>query len=243
MKRFFRTLTLGLKMTSYFLRVTDDAPSDATTRSYFAAYSSGSETSVSNTRLTPRSDARFCRIFNSRMRAIPQNPCPPEVNLRPLKKTSISSQWRNACVMARCVSGSASLNPSIVLSENTTPQPNVASARFRSMTVISHEGLAFFARIAKYNPAGPPPKHATLMPPPAAWLPSIYPRFHGPALSLATFEVSRRHLPCRASSGAQPSTRHNFFRPAHAYLHNLSGVVGIPRFRPRARNHWRRPRK
>ncbi len=51
--------------------------------------------------------------------------------------------------MSRCVSGSASLKPPMVLSEKTTPQPNVLFALLRSMTVKSHEGFDFFARIAK----------------------------------------------------------------------------------------------
>ena len=113
---------------------------------------------------TPSAVARCCRISRRRIRAMPQKPWPPDVNVRPLKWTSMSSQWRNARVMAACVSGSASLNPSIVLSENTTPQPNVSvRARLRSTTVMSAAGSAFFARIAKYSPAGPPPRHAIFM--------------------------------------------------------------------------------
>src|SRR5947207_12447863 len=68
------------------------------------------------------------------------------------------SQWRKALVISAWVSSSALLKPSIVLSEKTTPQPKVSSHRFRSMTVISHPGLAFFARMEKYSPAGPPPR-------------------------------------------------------------------------------------
>src|SRR5947199_117716 len=46
--------------------------------------------------------------------------------------------------------------PSVSL-EKTTPQPNVSSGRFLSKTLISTRGNAFFMRIAKYRPAGPPP--------------------------------------------------------------------------------------
>src|SRR5207248_2675631 len=54
-------------------------------------------------------------------------------------------------------SGSASRKLSSVASENTTPKPKVSSGRLRSSTVISCAGSVFFMRIAKYNPAGPPP--------------------------------------------------------------------------------------
>ena len=83
------------------------------------------------------------------MRPIPQKPWPLDVSLLFLKNTSMSSQWRNFFVISACVSGSASRKPSMVLSENTTPQPKVASGGFRSTTVISQVGLAFFARIEK----------------------------------------------------------------------------------------------
>src|SRR2546430_1502640 len=70
---------------------------------------------------------------------------------------SMSSQCAKAWVMAAWVSGSASRKLSSVASENTTPKPKVSSGRLRSSTVISCAGSAFFMRIAKYNPAGPPP--------------------------------------------------------------------------------------
>src|SRR6266446_5968284 len=70
----------------------------------------------------------------------------------------MSSQWRKACVILAWLSGSASLNPSMVLSENTTPHPKVLSDWLRSITAMSQDGLAFFARIEKYSPAGPPPR-------------------------------------------------------------------------------------
>src|SRR5579872_90022 len=113
--------------------------------------------------------------------------------------------------MARCVSGSASLKPSIVLSENTTPQPNVASARFRSMTVISHDGLVFFARMEKYNPAGPPPKHATLMPPPAVWPRPICCRCHLPAQPHGVAANAVLHRPSHEVPGEYPLVLHSSF--------------------------------
>jgi hypothetical protein len=59
--------------------------------------------------------------------------------------------------MAASISGSASPKPASVASENTTPKPNVSSARLRSMTVTSCRGSAFFISRAKYSPDGPPP--------------------------------------------------------------------------------------
>ena len=47
--------------------------------------------------------------------------------------------------------------PAIVASENTTPNPNVSSGRFRSITRIWCRGSAFFISAAKYRPPGPPP--------------------------------------------------------------------------------------
>src|SRR2546422_2765950 len=40
----------------------------------------------------------------------------------------------------------------------STPNPNVASRGFRSITVTWCEASAFFIWIAKYSPAGPPPR-------------------------------------------------------------------------------------
>jgi len=57
---------------------------------------------------------------------MPQNPWPPDVIVRPLKWTSMSSQWLKAPAMAVAVSGSAAARLSSVWSENTTPQPNVS---------------------------------------------------------------------------------------------------------------------
>src|SRR5205807_4232356 len=51
-----------------------------------------------------------------------------------------------------------------VSSENTTPQPNVASGALRSRIVTSCPGSAFFIRSPKYSPAGPPPTTTILMP-------------------------------------------------------------------------------
>ena len=66
--------------------------------------------------------------------------------------------------MAACDSGSASRKAPSVSSENTTPQPNVASGALRSRIVTSCPGSAFFIRSPKYSPAGPPPTTTILMP-------------------------------------------------------------------------------
>jgi hypothetical protein len=49
-----------------------------------------------------------------------------EVIVAPRKWTSMSSQWLNAPLISVAVSGSAASRLPIVLSENTTPQPNVS---------------------------------------------------------------------------------------------------------------------
>ncbi len=69
----------------------------------------------------------------------------------------MSSQWAKARAMAAWVAGSASSKLSSVASENTTPKPKVSSGRLRSRTTTSWAGSAFFIKIAKYRPAGPPP--------------------------------------------------------------------------------------
>ena len=60
------------------------------------------------------------------------------------------------------VGWSASRNDPSVSSENTTPQPNVASGALRSWTTISWRGSAFLASSAKYRPAGPAPMTSIL---------------------------------------------------------------------------------
>jgi hypothetical protein len=55
------------------------------------------------------------------------------------------------------VSGSAAAIFSIVASENTTPKPMASSGRLRSYTVIWCAGSAFFIKMPKNSPAGPPP--------------------------------------------------------------------------------------
>src|SRR5690348_11227768 len=52
--------------------------------------------------------------------------------------------------------------PPSVSSENTTPNPNVSPAMFRSQTSISWFGLSSFTSVARYSPAGPPPMIAML---------------------------------------------------------------------------------
>ena len=44
----------------------------------------------------------------------------------------MSSQWWKLPVIAACEGASACAKPSIVRSENTTPQPKVSSGRLRS---------------------------------------------------------------------------------------------------------------
>src|SRR5579863_8043548 len=131
--------------------------------------------------------------------------------------------------MAWCVSGSASLNPSIVLSEKTTPHPKVASARLRSTTVMSHEGLAFLARIEKYRPAGPPPKQTTFMLPPAAWLPPICRRFRPLTQPRAICAIPRLLLASLEDCAAHSSQLRNSSRHEHAFRRSLSAVEGTPR--------------
>src|SRR6266540_1458049 len=48
-------------------------------------------------------------------------------------------------------------------SENTTPQPKVASGGLRSITRTWWPGSAFFMSSAKYSPAGPPPRMPIFM--------------------------------------------------------------------------------
>ncbi len=88
---------------------------------------------------------------------MPQKPWPPEVTVRPLKWTSMSSQWLNDCRISFAVGSSALTRLPSVWSENTTPQPKVSYGRLRSITVISLAGSCFFISSAKYRPAGPPP--------------------------------------------------------------------------------------
>src|SRR5215472_6951910 len=58
------------------------------------------------------------------------------------------------------MSGSACSIPPRVSSENTTPNPNVSSAAFRSHTVISWPESSCLASAEKYSPPGPPPTTA-----------------------------------------------------------------------------------
>src|SRR5713101_4528680 len=70
---------------------------------------------------------------------------------------SIPFQRAKLLLISSYVSKSASRSAPRVSSENTTPQPKVASGGLRSITVIWSDGFAFFASRAKYRPAGPPP--------------------------------------------------------------------------------------
>src|SRR5262245_5568324 len=50
-----------------------------------------------------------------------------------------------------------------VSSDSTTPQPKVSCARLRSITTISWAGSRSCMAMAKYSPAGPPPRQAMRM--------------------------------------------------------------------------------
>ena len=65
--------------------------------------------------------------------------------------------------MAAALTGSLAARFLRVSSESTTPQPKVSSRGLRSNTVISWPGLRSFRLMAKYNPAGPPPRQAMFM--------------------------------------------------------------------------------
>src|SRR4030095_343334 len=71
--------------------------------------------------------------------------------------TSTLSQASKSLVISACDSSSASRRFARVLPEKTTPQPKVSSGPLRSQTLMSCAESARFIRIAKYNPAGPPP--------------------------------------------------------------------------------------
>src|SRR6266540_5401324 len=72
-------------------------------------------------------------------------------------------QRAKASLISTKVSWSASRSAPRVSSENTTPQPKVASGGLRSITRTSWRGSAFFISSAKYSPAGPPPRMPILM--------------------------------------------------------------------------------
>ena len=77
-----------------------------------------------------------------------------------------SQRWKLRRISA-WLSGSACAKLPSVASENTTPQPKVSSGRLRSITVMSCRGSAFFMRMEKYSPAGPPPMQTIFMPAPS----------------------------------------------------------------------------
>ena len=99
--------------------------------------------------VTPRLRHRRCRMSRRSCRDIPAKPWPVEVTTVPRQWMSMSSQWAKARAISSCVSRSAWAKCSRVASEKTTPNPNVSSARFRSTTVTSCAGSAFFMRAAK----------------------------------------------------------------------------------------------
>src|SRR5919108_4878044 len=67
-------------------------------------------------------------------------------------------QRAKASSISAKLGGSASRSAPRVSSENTTPQPKVASGALRSTTVTWWAGSARLASSAKYSPAGPPPR-------------------------------------------------------------------------------------
>ena len=80
---------------------------------------------------------------------MPQKPWPVERTLRPLKNTSMSSQWLNASPMSAAVGASAARKFSSVWSDSTTPQPKVSNGRLRSTTVTRCVGFCCFISRAK----------------------------------------------------------------------------------------------
>ena len=72
-----------------------------TSASNAAAAACSSSTSVSKTSSTPSASQRCCRMFSSRLRPMPQKPWPPDVIVRPLKWTSMSSQRLKAPAISR----------------------------------------------------------------------------------------------------------------------------------------------
>ena len=102
-KRQRRTSMSGANASAYFVRMRLLRPSDAMTTSApnARAAATSSATSCSNTSSTPSASQRACRMLSSRLRPMPQNPWPPDVIVRPLKWTSMSSQWLNAPAISR----------------------------------------------------------------------------------------------------------------------------------------------
>src|SRR5579863_7186901 len=170
-RRFSR---FGRNEPAYLPRVTEFAPSAATTRSYSAARAAGSGASARNRTRTPSAAQRACKMASSRLRLMAAKPCPPEVKVVPRKCTSMSSQRANSRRMAAKISTSACSMPPSVSSEKTTPKPNVSSAALRSNTMISCLGSSCLARAAKYRPPGPPPTTAIRIVPVPFRLASAY---------------------------------------------------------------------
>ena len=75
----------------------------------------------------------------------------------------MSSQYAKLRRIAAVLIGSLAAMLPNASSDSTTPQPNVSSALLRSSTVTSCDGSRNFIEMAKYNPAGPPPRHRALM--------------------------------------------------------------------------------
>jgi hypothetical protein len=71
-------------------------------------------------------------MASSRLRSSAANACPSERSQVPRKSTSMADQCRNSAAIRPSDSGSADSMFSRVSWENTTPKPNVSSARFRS---------------------------------------------------------------------------------------------------------------
>src|SRR5262249_31263754 len=128
------------------------------------------------------------------------------------------------------------MNPAMVLSEKTTPHPNVASARFRSITVMSQDGFAFLARIEKYNPAGPPPMQTIFMRSPLAALLRVLLRFRRPTRLRAGVLTTLRPRAGPAAQKAHSSRLRNSPIRDDAYRHSPLPVEDTPPIPPPDRN-------
>jgi hypothetical protein len=113
-------------------RTIEFAPSAARTRSLSAASSSTSGAGVEKRTSTSRSAQRSCRSHRRSLRPIAAKPWPPTELISPRKWMSMSLHLANFAAIASATYRSAVSIPPRVSSENTTPKPNVSSARLRS---------------------------------------------------------------------------------------------------------------
>ena len=87
-----RTSMSGLKTSAKAERAREFSPSAPITRSWLSMKGLGSSISVSKLSSMPRSRARRCSSRSSRLRPMPQKPCPVETVRTPLWMTAMSSQ-------------------------------------------------------------------------------------------------------------------------------------------------------